>query len=342
VTLTLVGCATAPRQDAALNEARSAVTAAHADPQVVGDARAELATADTALRSADALLAGGKPIVDVEHQAYLADRYAQAAQQHGQLLASAAAIADLDNRRNAVLLRAREADARRATARAESMAADAHDARLEAAVSANDAVVANNRAAASANDTIAANDRAATSANDTIAANDRAAASANDTIAANDRAAASANDTIAANDRADLLDAQLTDLQGRRTDRGVVVTLGDVLFATNKSELQVGSQRSIDKLTAFLSSHPKRTIRVEGFTDNVGSDEYNRALADRRAGAVADALMRGGIDRDRIQMEGYGNAYPVAANDTIVGRQQNRRVEVVISNNDQRIADRTE
>src|SRR5208282_6696640 len=96
VTLILVGCASAPRQDAALDSARSAVTAAHADPQVVGDARTELATADTALHSADALLLAGKPIADVEHQAYLADRYAQAAQQHGQLLASTAAIADLD------------------------------------------------------------------------------------------------------------------------------------------------------------------------------------------------------------------------------------------------------
>ena len=147
---------------------------------------------------------------------------------------------------------------------------------------------------------------------------------------------------MAANERADRLDAQLTDLQGRHTDRGVVVTLGGVLFATNDSQLQEGSQGSIGRLTTFLSSHPNRTIRVEGFTDNVGNDGYNRELSDRRAGSVADALTRGGIDRDRIRTQGYGMAFPVAANTTPLGRQQNRRVEVVISDGDQRVAERTQ
>ena len=108
VTLALAGCASAPRQDAALDEARTAVTAAHNDPQVTGDAIAERSTADTALGSADALMANGKPLADVDHEAYLATRYAQAAQQHGQLIASTAAIAELGDRRNAVLLQARE------------------------------------------------------------------------------------------------------------------------------------------------------------------------------------------------------------------------------------------
>jgi outer membrane protein OmpA-like peptidoglycan-associated protein len=314
VALALVSCASTPRQDAALASARSAVTIAHNDPQVVGGALEELTIAETALNSADAMLAAGRPLADVDHQAYLADRYAKAAQQHGQLLASTAAIADLDNRRNQVLLAARERDAHRANVRADAMTIEADSARLEAAASAID----------------------------THRATVRADAMTIEADSARHEAAASAIDTAVANGRADRLDAQLTELQGRRTDRGVVVTLGDVLFETNRSQLQEGSQRSLARLTSFLSSHPTRTIRVEGFTDNVGSDVHNRDLSDRRAYAVADALARGGVGRDRIQTEGYGNAYPVASNGTSIGRQQNRRVEVVISDSDQRIAERTE
>jgi outer membrane protein OmpA-like peptidoglycan-associated protein len=133
---------------------------------------------------------------------------------------------------------------------------------------------------------------------------------------------------------------QLTELQGRHTDRGVVVTLGDVLFATGRSELQQASHRSIGKLTAFLAAHPQRTVRVEGFTDNLGGAGYNRNLSEQRAASVTDALTHGGVDRSRIQTEGYGKAFPVADNDTAIGRQQNRRVEVIISDNDERVPER--
>jgi outer membrane protein OmpA-like peptidoglycan-associated protein len=306
VTLVLAGCATAPRQDSQLDGARTAVTAAHADSLVTGDARVELARADAALGAADELMLAGKPLSDVDYQAYLADRYARAAQQHGKLLASERQIADFDNRRNAVLLAARDGDVRRANAVAADMTRDARDARVDAAAS---AVIA---------------------ANKTLEASD-----------ARSDAAASAQDTASANERAARLELQVTEMQGMRTDRGVVVTLGDVQFASGRSELQEGSQRSIGKLTAFLADHPQRTVRVEGFTDNVGADGYNRRLSERRAESVTVALTRGGVDPHRIQTEGYGNAFYVAGNDSVVGRQQNRRVEVVISDNDQPVAQRT-
>jgi outer membrane protein OmpA-like peptidoglycan-associated protein len=141
--------------------------------------------------------------------------------------------------------------------------------------------------------------------------------------------------------RAERAEQELTDLQAKHTDRGVVVTLGDVLFATGSSELQEGSQRSISRLTAFLNEHPQRTVRIEGFTDSVGSDAYNQNLSEQRAASVAGALARDGVDRSRIQTRGYGKSYPVASNDSAAGRQQNRRVEVIISDNDQIVPERT-
>lgn len=327
VALALVGCATAPRQDAQLDAARTSVAAAHNDPRVTGDARTELAKADVALSAADGLMAADKPLSDVEYQAYLADRLARTAQEHGKLLASERQIADFDNRRNGVLLAARDGDVRRANAVAETMTEDAHEARADAAASAAIAQSSVQEAIDARSDSVVS---AAVAADKAQEASD-----------ARSDAAASAEATATANERAAHLELQLTDLQGRHTDRGVVVTLGDVQFASGRSELREGSERSIGKLSAFLAGHPLRTVRVEGFTDSVGGDGYNQRLSERRAASVADALTHAGIDPKRIQTEGYGDAYAVAGNDTMTGRQQNRRVEVVISDNDQPVAERT-
>ena len=123
---------------------------------------------------------------------------------------------------------------------------------------------------------------------------------------------------------------QLKELNARQTDRGLVLTLGDVLFESGKAKLLPGSKRAIDQLSAFLKEHPKREVLIEGHTDNVGSETYNIDLSLRRAEAVANALEAQGIDARRIHTRGYGEIYPVATNKTAAGRQQNRRVEIVI------------
>lgn len=129
----------------------------------------------------------------------------------------------------------------------------------------------------------------------------------------------------------DVRTAQLAELQAKQTDRGTVVTLGDVLFDTGKSELKTGGLRNMQKLAEFLRNNPKRSVSVEGFTDSTGSDSFNQALSERRAHAVRAALIDLGVEPSRIRSQGYGEAYPVANNDTPSGRQLNRRVEVVIS-----------
>jgi outer membrane protein OmpA-like peptidoglycan-associated protein len=127
------------------------------------------------------------------------------------------------------------------------------------------------------------------------------------------------------------LQRQLEILQARPTDRGLVLTLGDTLFATGKSELKSGATANLDKLTAFMTEYPERTAAIEGFTDSMGSDEYNQDLSERRAASVKRYLVGQGVDTSRLSSSGRGENDPVADNESAAGRQQNRRVEVIIS-----------
>jgi outer membrane protein OmpA-like peptidoglycan-associated protein len=126
------------------------------------------------------------------------------------------------------------------------------------------------------------------------------------------------------------LQAEVDQLKATPTSRGLVLTLGDVLFDTGRAELNPGSSRKLDQLAQFLAEHKERRVQIDGFTDSVGSDSYNEELSRRRADAVKSALLVRGIDASRISTQGYGKAYPVANNTDSGGRQLNRRVEVVI------------
>jgi outer membrane protein OmpA-like peptidoglycan-associated protein len=121
-------------------------------------------------------------------------------------------------------------------------------------------------------------------------------------------------------------------LNARETDRGLVVTLGDLLFETGKSDLKGGAAGNLNKLAAFLDEYPDRTVLIEGHTDDVGSEESNFNLSQRRANSVKSYLVGQGIQSARLSTSGLGEGSPVAGNDTSTGRQQNRRVEVIISN----------
>ena len=133
---------------------------------------------------------------------------------------------------------------------------------------------------------------------------------------------------------------QLRQLNAQKTKRGLVVTLGDVLFSTNQSELKSGGTRNIQKLAEFLQEYPQRQVLIEGYTDSTGSDSRNQALSEQRANAVRTALMNEGISNHRISTRGYGKNFPVASNDTATSRQLNRRVEIIISDDNGNIAPR--
>jgi outer membrane protein OmpA-like peptidoglycan-associated protein len=142
--------------------------------------------------------------------------------------------------------------------------------------------------------------------------------------------AARTQEAEAAKTQRDQAQAELEALKATQTARGSLVTLGDVLFDTGKAQLKPGTDLKLDQLAQFLKEHPDRRIRIEGFTDNTGSDAFNEELSQRRADAVKAALMERNVDPSRIGTEGYGKAYPVASNNDSGGRQLNRRVEVVI------------
>jgi outer membrane protein OmpA-like peptidoglycan-associated protein len=158
--------------------------------------------------------------------------------------------------------------------------------------------------------------------------------------AANAQTAAESARNQAAAAQQQLANAQqeLADLKAKQTDRGMVVTLGDVLFDTGKATLKPGAMESINRLATYLSQNPQTKVLVEGHTDSVGSDDYNIGLSERRARAVATELESRGISDSQIQTLGRGKDMPVASNDTPAGRQQNRRVEIVFSDASGRFA----
>jgi outer membrane protein OmpA-like peptidoglycan-associated protein len=154
----------------------------------------------------------------------------------------------------------------------------------------------------------------------------RAAADAARAQAATAGAAAASADA-----QAQQLREELLAMQAKQTDRGMVITLGDVLFDTGKAELKPGAMNTVERLAGFLNEHPDLKVLIEGHTDSRGSADYNLGLSERRADSVRAALASRGIQGDRIQARGLGKDYPVASNDTREGQQQNRRVEIVFS-----------
>jgi outer membrane protein OmpA-like peptidoglycan-associated protein len=127
-------------------------------------------------------------------------------------------------------------------------------------------------------------------------------------------------------------------LRAERTDRGLVVTLEDVLFEVNGAELQPGAQVEMLRLVDYLKRNPDHNILIEGHTDNTGSSEYNLQLSQLRAQSVESYLVASGVPAERIRAVGYGETRPEAPNDTASGRQQNRRVEIVILDAGQSLA----
>ena len=290
----LAGCAAAPVKPDGAMEARAKLTQLQSDPNLSSRAAAAIKDADLAVRAAE------QPEPNKElaaHRVYLADRKVDTAK----ALAEArfaedqrvALTADRDKSR--LDARTREADAAKgqaATARAEG---------------------AEQRAAA---------DQARAEGAEQRAAADQA------------RTDATAAQLAAANSeqQAAELQRQIDALHAKPTDRGLVLTLGDVLFTTGKADLKSGATGNLNKLATFLDKYPDRNVAIQGYTDSVGSEDYNQALSERRAESVKSYLTAQGIGATRLTASGKGRSDPVADNDSASGRQQNRRVEVVISN----------
>ncbi|MAZ05118.1 OmpA family protein [Marinobacter sp. SS8-8] len=243
----VTGCASTPRQNAGIDEARAAYTEIERDPNVARSGAAQLRQAKIELDRAQALLNEGADVNRVEHAAYLAKRHAEIAMQQGKRADLEEEVSSAEERRKQLMLQMKSKEA--------------NEARMEA----------------------------------------------------------------------EALRAEMAALKAEKTERGMVLTLGDVLFDLNKADLKASGKRTVERLADFMKQYQERRVRIEGYTDSTGSAEYNQGLSERRAKSVQSELLDQGISGNRIEVEGYGEAYPAATNDTSAGRQQNRRVEIVIS-----------
>jgi outer membrane protein OmpA-like peptidoglycan-associated protein len=138
--------------------------------------------------------------------------------------------------------------------------------------------------------------------------------------------------------RVNSLETQLADLKVQKTERGLVLTLGDVLFETSQATLKPGAYATLDRLATALRENSGRKVVIEGHTDNVGSEQNNQGLSERRAQSVQAALMQRDVARSQISSLGKGENFPIGSNDSVDGRQSNRRVELIFTEDQPRVA----
>ena len=310
----LSACSSAPGRNPALDQARASFDAVQMQGKVVTLAPEELQRAADALRTAEAARVAGESISSVDHLAYLASQRVSIAQDtansRAALAVTAGAAAERDRMRLAQ--RTQEAD----TAQNQLANAQRNNANTQQAL--NQQLAQSQQTAAQRSAELAlAQQNAAQQAAELA----RAAAMAQDDRQRLERRNAQLED----------LQAQIRDMNGRQTERGIVVTLGDLLFATGQARLQADGSRNLAKLAEFLKRNPERTAAIEGYTDSVGSESANQTLSDRRANAVLDELVNQGVAGGRLRTEAFGESRPVASNDNASGRQMNRRVEVIFA-----------
>ncbi len=301
----LTGCSTTPTSNAMLDDARSSYNAAQSTAATRDLAGAELKQAADALALADAAWTRRDSLAEVDHLAYLARQRVAIAEEIASRKTSELAVGAATVARDRVLLAARTRQADTAQMNAEAAQRQANEAQRQADASQRQAQASMQQAQAS-----------------------------------QQQSALSQQQARDAELRAAQLEVQLNEMNAKKTERGLVITIGDVLFDTNRAELKAGAVRNVDKLVSFLKQYPQRKALIEGFTDSVGSDSTNRELSSRRANAVRMALVDQGVGSERITAQGFGESYPVASNDSADGRQLNRRVEIVLSDEAGRILPR--
>jgi outer membrane protein OmpA-like peptidoglycan-associated protein len=313
--LLITACASAPRVPEGSADVRSRLTVLRTNPELASRAPIEIQAAELAVVAAET------PQQDVDmarHLVLIADQKVEIAGAWAQSRLYEDQRADLSARSEAMRLDARTREADRARQ-------DANTARNQASSARSDTDFARQQAAIAQN-------AASTALAVADTARDQAAAARNDASAARSDANVARNDAGVARAETAELQRQITELNAQITDRGLVVTLGDVLFETGNAQLRGGTPNNLDKLAAFLNRFETRTVMIEGHTDSVGSDISNMSLSQRRADSVQAYLVSQGVARSRISSDGKGEGSPVADNESPTGRQQNRRVEVIISN----------
>ena len=295
--LIAAGCAGTPVSNQAIDQARATYQQAAADPQVQQHAQSELRGAAGALADAERMAKENADGQLVNHNAYLAEQRARSAMRIAETRRNEGAVAAATEERRRIQIEARD----REIAAAREQARQAEAAKLQAEQQAKQQV-----------------DSAR------LEAENRARLAEQERLQ---------KDTQQSELAAEVkrLQTELADIQAKETERGWVLSMkNELLFDTGKATLKDGAQRALNNVAGLLTKHRDRSIAIEGFTDSTGTKELNQRLSEQRADAVKEALVARGVEPKRIDTRGYGPQFPIASNDTPVGRQLNRRVEIVI------------
>jgi len=306
IFLLAVGCGPSKMAKDQLEKARKTYAQAKADPNVESLAPIYLADAEKAVRKAEQ--AGSS--ADMMHLSYLAEKKSRIAMTFAEGKKAERETQKLNAETSELIMRKQALDRQRELERQKAL--------LAAKTEAERAEIAKREAEQAM---LAAKTEA-----------ERAAIAQKEAERARLAAQMEAERAAKAKADADQLMKELADLKAKQTERGIVLTIGDVLFAFGKADLSPKADRNVDKLADFLKKYPNRNVLIEGHTDSIGSEEYNLGLSRERSESVKEKLVGDGIEPDRITTVGYGKKYPAVSNDTEANRAWNRRVEVIILN----------
>jgi outer membrane protein OmpA-like peptidoglycan-associated protein len=309
-------CVSAPKKDLALDRVRGELDNLKSNTELAGYAPLALGEAERALRKAE--LATGDDLYR-SYLVYMADRRIQIAramaerEQHEQILD------ELKKQNSDMLIKASQLEADHARLEAER-------ARLLVATTAEDAERAREEKELAQQNEAESARAAQLSAEEADQARRLAESRASEADLARLEAELASQQVTS-------LTRQLENLQLRETESGVVVTLGDVLFASGQAQLVEGGRSSLEEVVDLLQTEPNKKIRVEGHTDSLGEADANLLLSEQRAQAVLDALVSLGVASERISALGMGEDFPIASNEDEDGRARNRRVDVILLDN---------
>jgi outer membrane protein OmpA-like peptidoglycan-associated protein len=325
--LFLTGCGLSHKEMMAkdqMERARKSYAEAKANPDVQAYAPLELQEAGKALQAAEAA-EQAKETDAILQLGYLAEKKTGFAVTTADGKVTERGIDKLNVENAELIARKRTLEAERARRETGMAMSEAGRARREAEMATSDAGRARREAELATSEAEQARAAAAADA-------ERAAIAKRQAEQAQSAAEEETAKAARAKAEAEELMKELSELKAQQTERGIVLTIGDVLFATGKADLSPNANKSAEKLADFLKKHPKRDVLIEGHTDSVGKDDYNLVLSRKRADSVKYKLMADGVEADRITTVGYGKKFPLASNDTKAGKAQNRRVEVIILN----------
>lgn len=311
----LAGCAVPAKYPEALDDLDARLEAFRADTERSARVPLALAEAERAVR--DARLPGLSED-DQIHRIYLARRRIEIAEAEGDLALARSSAEAVDERRTDLLLRASRLEVEQARREAEQ-ALLASAATLEEMQRARE-------------DAMTAEDRRELADRQAADAREEAQQARRLAEAQSTEVELARREADLASRQADSLRRRLEYMEYRETDRGVVVTLGDVLFESGETDLQAGAQSNLEDVVELLRNEPDKSIRIEGHTDSTGPAQTNLSLSESRAQAVRDKLVEMGIDRSRIEAVGMGEDFPIASNETPEGQARNRRVDVIVLN----------